>query len=234
MQASRQLVPLTLLLALGCCNIAEQAREVLVRERVRQEIEQQNKVAESSYRNAEDVRSRLANRKHELQLEIRTSIHEIAAEEVRTQQTEADLETLGASVDKQRAEVARLKSLLETSNEIFELDGHRYSRETAAEDLANRFDRLRAIEATQSVYKRQLEARRSALDAARERLQLMMEEVEAVEFQIAAEMPRPVEELVDLSAAEYQSEVAETQSDASDITQEIRDYFSEQCTTAED
>ena len=211
MRSWHQLIVLLPLLAGCCCNFAQQAQDAIVQEHVRQinEVERQERAAEES-QHIEAIREQLVHRKQSLEPEIRRSMHEIAGEEVQIDQLESELETLDTVVEKQSSEILKLKSFLDTGEETFEIGGNRFSREEVADDLAVRFERYKRMEASQEIRATQLEARREALEAAKERLQLMMEEVAALNVEIAADAPRPVEELIDLADVEYRIKRAET------------------------
>jgi chromosome segregation ATPase len=107
---------------------------------------------------------------NDLRSPIRDSMHAIAKEEASVERLAADIEKREDALDQSRKHVLRLKDDLSSGGSEFYYAGHRYTTRQVQTDLAARFANHKTNEATLSSLRQILQARKSGLDAAREKL----------------------------------------------------------------
>src|SRR5690606_3436495 len=110
----------------------------------------------------------------DLDPEIRRNMTVIAREEVavsRLAESIADAETL---LEKQKAEIVKLNEDLKSGSNQFVYAGRTYSVDQVRSDLKNRFERYRSKEEATDHLRQVLNARRTTLAAAQEKLESMM------------------------------------------------------------
>lgn len=110
----------------------------------------------------------------DLEPEIRRSMHVIAKEEVEVEQLNNKIESAETKAGKDKSEIMRLQSDLQTGKSVFRYAGHSYSEAEVKQDLARRFARYKTSDATMASLKDMREARQRNLDAARQKLATMM------------------------------------------------------------
>lgn len=106
--------------------------------------------------------------------EIRTNMHLIAREEVEAQRLNQQIADLEARLDKERAEILRLKNDLASGEEKFRYAGRTYTVPQVKADLCNRFERFKTNEATAASLREMHAARLRSLDGARHKLENML------------------------------------------------------------
>ncbi|MCG8448191.1 MAG: hypothetical protein MI725_01250 [Pirellulales bacterium] len=110
----------------------------------------------------------------DLEPEIRRSMHVIAKEEVEVEQLNKRIETFEGKADKDKSEIMRLQSDLQTGKSVFRYAGHQYTADEVKQDLARRFARFKTSDATMGSLRDMRAARQRNLDAARQKLAAMM------------------------------------------------------------
>ncbi|MGI9429454.1 MAG: hypothetical protein ACR2NM_12405 [Bythopirellula sp.] len=110
----------------------------------------------------------------DLEPEIRRSMHVIAKEEVEVQQLDERIESAEAKAGKDKSEIMRLQSDLQTGKSVFRYAGHAYTANEVKQDLSRRFTRFKTSDATIGSLSDMRDARQRNLDAAREKLATMM------------------------------------------------------------
>ena len=110
----------------------------------------------------------------DLEPEIRRSMHVIAKEEVEVEQLDRRIETSEAKSSKDKSQIMRLQSDLQTGKSVFRYAGHSYSTQDVKQDLARRFARFKTSDATMGSVRDMRDARQSNLDAVRKKLTAMM------------------------------------------------------------
>lgn len=117
---------------------------------------------------------RARNMVRDLEPEIRHSMHVIAKEEVEVAELDKRLETATAKAEKDKSEIMRLQSDLSSGKNVFRYAGHSYSEDEVKEDLARRFNRYKTVDGTIESLQQMRDARQRNLDAAREKLTVMI------------------------------------------------------------
>lgn len=110
----------------------------------------------------------------DLEPEIRRSMHVIAKEEVEVDSLDNRIKTAQEKAGKEKSEIMRLQSDLETGKNVFRYAGISYSSNEVKQDLTRRFVRFKTSDATLGSLVDMRNARQSNLDAAREKLAAMM------------------------------------------------------------
>jgi predicted nucleic acid-binding Zn-ribbon protein len=117
---------------------------------------------------------RARNMVRDLEPEIRRSMHVIAKEEVAVEQLDARIDTAEGAAAKDRSELMRLQSDLQTGERTFRYAGHTYTAHEVKDDLTRRFTRFKTADATLESLRQMRDARQRNLDAAREKLTAMI------------------------------------------------------------
>jgi phage shock protein A len=110
----------------------------------------------------------------DLEPEIRRSMHVIAKEEVEVESLDKRLETAEVKADKEKSEIMRLQSDLQSGKNVFRYAGLSYSADEVKQDLSRRFVRYKTSDATLGSLTDMRKARQANLEAAREKLAAMM------------------------------------------------------------
>lgn len=110
----------------------------------------------------------------DLEPEIRRSMHVIAKEEVEVENLEKRIEAAEQKKTKEKAEIMRLQSDLQTGKSVFRYAGHQYTSSEVRQDLTRRFERFKTSDATLGSLSDMRDARQRNLDAARLKLEAMM------------------------------------------------------------
>ena len=138
----------------------------------------------------------------DLDPEIRRNMHLIAKEEVEVERLESEVERTRLQLADSRENIMRLKSDLDSDAGSYYYGGRRYTVTQVKTDLSNRFERHKTKEGTLEKLEKILQARRSSLDAARQKLEGMMAAKRQLEVDVA-----------NLQARQKMVEVAQTTSD---------------------
>ena len=110
----------------------------------------------------------------DLEPEIRRSMHVIAKEEVEVEQLDKRIAASETKAEKDKSEIMRLQSDLQTGQATFRYAGHQYTAGEVKQDLARRFARFKTSDATRGSLRDMRDARQRNLDAARQKLTAMM------------------------------------------------------------
>jgi len=110
----------------------------------------------------------------DLEPEIRRSMHVIAKEEVEVGQLDKQISKAEEKSVKEKSEIMRLQSDLQTDKRTFRYAGHQYSVGEVRQDLTRRFTRFKTSDATLGSLCDMRDARQRNLDAARDKLTAMM------------------------------------------------------------
>jgi hypothetical protein len=103
--------------------------------------------------------------------EMQANIRLIAQEEVEVAALKRDIEHSRSAMEQERTKVARLRDVLSADEPMYQLAGHRYSREYVTDELARRFDAVKEAEVALATKQRLLESRRRSLEAAMQMLE---------------------------------------------------------------
>lgn len=106
--------------------------------------------------------------------EVRKNMHIIAREEVEVERLEKQIEDAEKNAAKDKDEMLRLKSDLETGEKAYTYSGRVYTVSQVKQDLANRFERYQTNDATLASLRAIHEARTRSLEAARQKLENML------------------------------------------------------------
>jgi phage shock protein A len=106
--------------------------------------------------------------------DIRKNMHVIAQEEVEIERLDKQIAQTSVTMDKDRAEMMRLKSDLSTSQPSYKYGSRSYTVQQVKLDLTNRFERYKTHDATLASLREIQAARRKSLDAARQKLEGMI------------------------------------------------------------
>ena len=110
----------------------------------------------------------------DLEPEIRRSKEVIAKEEVEIEALNKRIETAQAKAKKDKSEIMRLQSDIQTGKSVFRYASKTYSADEVKQDLSRRFNRFKTADATLGSLMDMREARQRNLDAAHEKLGSMM------------------------------------------------------------
>lgn len=117
---------------------------------------------------------RARNMVRNLEPEIRRSMHVIAKEEVEVEQLDKRIRGSEQKGEKEKSDIMRLQSDLQTGKSVFRYAGHQYTCNEVKQDLARRFARFKTSDATLGSLCDMRDARQRNLDAARQKLATMM------------------------------------------------------------
>jgi hypothetical protein len=117
---------------------------------------------------------RARNMVRELEPEIRRSMHVIAKEEVEVEQLDKRIRVSEKKSEKEKTDIMRLQSDLQTGKSVFRYAGHQYTCNEVKQDLSRRFVRFKTSDATLGSLSDMRDARQRNLDAARQKLATMM------------------------------------------------------------
>jgi chromosome segregation ATPase len=116
--------------------------------------------------------------------EIRRSMHLIAKEEVEVQNLAGRIDGLKEKLAKDEANILRMKTDLESGESYIYYKGERFASTEVKADLANRFERFKTNDATLASLHKVMHARRTSLDAAREKLDAMVAAKRQLEVEV--------------------------------------------------
>lgn len=117
---------------------------------------------------------RARNMVRDLEPEIRRSMHVIAKEEVEVEQLDKRISASEKKSEKEKSDIMRLQSDLQTGKSVFRYAGHKYTCGEVKQDLSRRFARFKTSDATLGSLCDMRDARQRNLDAARQKLAAMM------------------------------------------------------------
>lgn len=116
--------------------------------------------------------------------EIRRSMHLIAKEEVEVQQLVGRIDGLKEKLAKDESNIMKMKTDLESGESYIYYRGERFAKDQVKADLANRFERFKTNDATLISLNKVMHARRTSLDAAREKLDAMIAAKRQLEVEV--------------------------------------------------
>ncbi len=116
--------------------------------------------------------------------DIRRNMHVIAQEEVEVERLDKQITQTTAGLEKDRAEMLRLKTDLATAQPVYQYAGRSYTVQQVKVDLANRFERYKTHDATLASLRDIQAARRKSLDAARQKLEGMLVSKRQLEVEV--------------------------------------------------
>jgi hypothetical protein len=107
---------------------------------------------------------------HDLEPEIRHSMHVIAKEEVALEQLNQQIDTNEEKTEKDKNDILRLQADLGKSKDIYRYASRSYSADEVKQDLSRRFNRFKVADDTLSSMKQMRDAREKNLNAAQQKL----------------------------------------------------------------
>jgi hypothetical protein len=107
--------------------------------------------------------------------DIRKNMHVIAQEEVEIERLDKQIVKTASTMDRDKSEIMKLKSDLATPQPVYNYGGRGYTVQQVKVDLANRFERYKTHDATLASLREIQTARRKSLDAARQKLEGMLD-----------------------------------------------------------
>lgn len=134
-------------------------------------------IAEDSVRDSIPVDFELKRARKEIKRlvpEIGKNLHAIATVEVEVAKLERQVAKAEERLSKDRAEILRLKTDLDSGSEVFVYSNRNYTATQVKTDLTRRFDQFKTQEATIISKKKQLDAKQRMLLAARDKLEGML------------------------------------------------------------
>jgi chromosome segregation ATPase len=120
----------------------------------------------------------------ELRPEIEDCARVIARQQVEVERLDEQIAKMEAKLDKDKADVVRLKSDLADGRSNYTYAGHRYTAGEVREDLSRRFERFKTNDSTIAHLREMRDAHRKNVDAAKAKLESMV----ASERTLAAEV----------------------------------------------
>jgi len=116
--------------------------------------------------------------------EIRQSMHLIAEQQVDVEHMSREIEQKGAELERQKGAILTLKGDLERGGSTFQYASRTYTSDEVKQDLAQRFDRFKAAEATLNRDRQILKAREKSLRAHEQKLDGMLAAKKELEVQV--------------------------------------------------
>jgi peptidoglycan hydrolase CwlO-like protein len=116
--------------------------------------------------------------------DVRNMMYEIAKEEVAVEQLESRLASQRSDIERQQANILRLRDHLESGEAQFVVHGRSYGNDRVRDDLRTRFENFKTSEATAEKTQQVLDARRNGLESAKQRLEQMIAQRHELEIQI--------------------------------------------------
>jgi hypothetical protein len=111
---------------------------------------------------------------HDLEPEIRRSMHVIAKEEVAVEQLNGQIGTNEKKTEKDKGDILRLQADLGQNHDVYHYASRKYTNDEVKQDLARRFSRFKVADDTLCSMKQMRDAREKNLDAARQKLAAMI------------------------------------------------------------
>jgi hypothetical protein len=118
--------------------------------------------------------------------DIRRNMHVIAAEEVEIERLDKQIVQTTSTLERDKTEIMKLKSDLATVQAVYQYGGRSYTVQQVKVDLANRFERYKTNDAMLTNLRDVQTARRKSLDAARQKLEGMLEARRKLEVDVAS------------------------------------------------
>ena len=134
--------------------------------------------------------------------EVRKNMHLIAKEEVRVKALEEQIAMADSRLSKQKEQMLRLRSDLQSANDVYQYAGRTYTAGQVRIDLANRLARYKTSDATLDSWRKMHTARQQSLEAARQKLEGML----AAKRQLQVEVENLEAKLQMIAAAKATSE----------------------------
>src|SRR5690606_5381424 len=106
--------------------------------------------------------------------DIRKNMHVIAQEEVEIERLQKEIAKTEETLTRERAEIMKLKDDLAQNKPAYHYAGRTFTVSHVKVDLANRFERYKTHDATLASLRDIQNARRTSLDAARQKLENML------------------------------------------------------------
>jgi chromosome segregation ATPase len=116
--------------------------------------------------------------------DIRKNMHVIAQEEVEIERLDKQIVQTTAKLDRDKIEIMKLKTDLATVQPVYNYGGRSYPIQHVKVELANRFERYKAQDATLASLKDLQAVRRKSLDAARQKLDGMLDNRRKLEVDV--------------------------------------------------
>jgi predicted nucleic acid-binding Zn-ribbon protein len=116
--------------------------------------------------------------------DIRKNMHVIAQEEVEIERLDKQIVKTNTTMEKERAEIMRLKNDLSVVQPVYNYAGREFTHKMVQTDLANRFERYKTHDATLGSLREIQAARRKSLEAARQKLEGMLQARRDLEVQV--------------------------------------------------
>jgi chromosome segregation ATPase len=127
---------------------------------------------------------RLRNMIRDLEPDIHRSMHVVAKEEAEVEALGKRIEAADDEAAKDKEEILRLQSDLQTGDRVFRYAGHSYTARQVKDDLARRFTRFKTTDATLENLRKMYDARVGNLEAARQQLAAMMTAKQQLEVEV--------------------------------------------------
>ena len=134
--------------------------------------------------------------------DIRKNMRVITREEVEVERLEKQIEQAEQRLASEKANILRLKTDLQSGDQVFHYASRQYTRDQVKRDLSQRFDRFKTHEATLASLYEIRDARRRSLEAARQKLEGML----AAKRQLEVEVENLEAKLKMLEAAQTTSD----------------------------
>ncbi len=159
--------------------------------------------------------------------EVRQNMHAIAREEVEVARLERHVDRLAQTVEKGRRELGTLTSHLSGNMRLVSSRGQAYSPEQIKMDMSSRLKQLKTNDETRENLQKMLVARQQTLDAARQKLDVMLSKKRqaAVEIENLEARRRLLEvnrAATDFSSSFDDSQLAKTQEILTEIETRIQ------------
>jgi hypothetical protein len=106
--------------------------------------------------------------------DIRKNMHVIAQEEVEIERLDKEIARVEKTMTGEKAAIMKLKDDLSTKQAVYRYDGRTFTVAHVKTDLANRFERYKVHDDTLASLREIQTARRTSLDAARQKLENML------------------------------------------------------------
>jgi hypothetical protein len=116
--------------------------------------------------------------------DIRRNMHVIAQEEVEIERLDKEIAKTELTMTREKDEIMKLKTDLSKAQPVYHYVGRSYPAAQVKIDLANRFERYKTHDATLASLRDILAARRTSLDAARQKLESMLAEKRNLEVAV--------------------------------------------------
>lgn len=134
--------------------------------------------------------------------EVSRNIRMIAKEKARISALSERIERAEAELAKQKEQMLRLRSDLQSVNDVYRYAGRTYTAQQVRNDLANRLARYKTSAATLESWRKMHDARQRSLEAARQKLEGML----AAKRQLQVEVENLEAKLQMVAAAKASSE----------------------------